>query len=52
MKPGTIDLFFLLLALMALQAWWVIPLIMNNKSNKKVNGLEEEIKKLDKLYKE
>ena len=52
MQPGTFDLLILLFIFLGLQAWWILPLIINNnKLNKKGNDLREEIKRLEKLYK-
>ena len=51
MSPGTPDLILLILIFVGLQAWWIIPLIkQNNKLNKKGRELRDEIKKLEKLY--
>ena len=52
MRPGTFDLFILVFIFLGLQAWWIIPIINNNKKlNKRGYGLREEIKQLEKLYK-
>ncbi len=52
MLPGSIDLIILILVFLALQAWWVIPIIKkNNNLNNRANKLREEIKQLEKLYK-
>ena len=52
MKPGTFDLLILLFIFLGLQAWWIVPIIINNnKLNKRSNDLREEIKQLEKLYK-
>ena len=52
MQLGTFDLLILLFIFLGLQAWWIIPIIINNnKLNKKGNDLREEIKQLEKLYK-
>ena len=52
MSPGTPDLIFLILVFVALQAWWIIPIIKkNNKLNYRGRELREEIKQLEKLYK-
>ena len=52
MQPGTFDLLILLFIFLGLQAWWFIPIIINNnKLNKRGNDLREEIKQLEKLYK-
>ena len=51
MSPGTPDLILLILVFLALQAWWMIPIIKkNNKINKKGKELREEIQQLEKLY--
>ena len=53
MQPGTFDLLILVLIFLGLQVWWVIPFInKNNKLNKRGNDLSEEIKQLEKLYKQ
>ena len=52
MRSGTFDLLILLFIFLGLQAWWIIPIInKNNKLNKRGNDLREEIKQLEKLYK-
>ena len=52
MLPGTFDLLFLIFVFLALQAWWVIPLInKNHKLNKRGNDLRVQIKQLEKLFK-
>ena len=52
MRPGTFDLLILVFVFLGLQAWWIIPIINNNKKlNKRNNDLREEIKQLEKLYK-
>ena len=52
MRPGTIDLFILIIVFLGLQSWWIIPIInKNSKLNKKNKDLREEIKQLEKLYK-
>ena len=52
MQPGTFDLFILLFIFLGLQAWWIIPIIINNnRFNKRGNVLREEIKQLEKIYK-
>ena len=52
MSPGTPDLILLSLVFVALQAWWIVPIIKkNNKLNDRGRGLREEIKQLEKLYK-
>ena len=52
MSPGTSDLIVLILMFVGLQAWWIIPIIKkNNKIKERGEGLREEIKQLEKLYK-
>ena len=52
MRPGTFDLFILVIVFLGLQIWWIIPIInYNNKLNKRGRSLREEIKQLEKLYK-
>ena len=52
MSPGTPDLIVLILMFVALQAWWIIPIIKkNNRINERDKELKEEIKQLEKLYK-
>ena len=52
MQPGSFDLLILLFVFLGLQAWWIIPIInKNNKLNRRGNGLREEIKQLEELYK-
>ena len=52
MQPGTFELLILVFIFLGLQAWWIIPIINNNKKlNKKGKDLREEIRQLDKLYK-
>ena len=52
MKPGTFDLLIVIFIFLGLQAWWIIPiLINNNKLNRRGNDLREEIKQLENLYK-
>tara|TARA_S200000501_G_scaffold363016_1_gene393223 strand:+ start:399 stop:560 length:162 start_codon:yes stop_codon:yes gene_type:complete len=52
MSPGTHDLLLLILVFVGLQAWWIIPIIKNNKKmNEKGKKLREEIKQLETLYK-
>ena len=53
MSPGTSDLLFLIFIFIGLQTWWIIPLIKkNNKLNKRGKDLREEIKQLEKIYKQ
>ena len=52
MRPGTFDLLILGFILLGLQAWWIIPIIINNnKLNNRGKDLREQIKQLEKLYK-
>ena len=52
MSSGTLDLIVLILMFVVLQAWWIIPIIKkNNKINQRDKELREEIKHLEKLYK-
>ena len=52
MLPGTFELLILIVVFLGFQAWWIIPIIKkNNRENKRVNDLGEEIKQLEKLYK-
>ena len=51
MLPGTPDLILLIFFFVALQAWWLIPLIKkNNKLSEIDKELKKEIKLLEKLY--
>ncbi len=52
MQPGTFELFILVFIFLGLQALWIIQIVIkNNKLNKRVKDLREEIKQLEKLYK-
>ena len=52
MSPGTPDLILFILVFVALQAWWIIPIIKrNNKLNDRGRELREEIEQLEKIYK-
>ena len=52
MQPGTFELLILVFIFFGLQAWWIIPVVIkNNKLNKRGKDLREEIKQLEKLYK-
>ena len=52
MQPGTFELLILVSIFLGLQAWWIIPIVKkNNKLNKRGKDLKEEIKQLEKLYK-
>ena len=51
MLPGTPDLIFLILFFVALQAWWIIPLIKKNKKlNERGKEIKEDIKLLEIIY--
>ena len=51
MQPGSFELLILIFIFFGLQAWWIIPIIINNnKLNKRGDYLREEIKRLEKLY--
>ena len=53
MQHGTFELFILVLIFLALQAWWIIPIVIkNNKLNNRGKYLRKEIKQLEKLYRE
>ena len=52
MPQGALDLLILLTIFLGLQAWWIYPIIKNNrKFNKKTSNLREEIETLERLYK-
>ena len=52
MHPGTFELLILVFIFLVLQAWWIIPIVVNNdKLNRRGKDLREEIKQLEKLYK-
>jgi len=52
MMPGTFELLILVFIFLGLQSWWIIPIIIkNNKLNERGKDLKEEIKELEKLYK-
>ena len=52
MQPGTFELLILVFIFLALQVWWIIPILnKNNQLNKRGKDLREEIKQLEKLYK-
>ena len=52
MLAGAPDLALLVIIFIALQAWWIIPLIKkNNKLNLRGKELSDEIRRLEKLYK-
>ena len=52
MQPGTFEIIILIFIFVGLQAWWVIPIIKrNNKMNGRVKDLNEEVKKLERIFK-
>ena len=52
MQPGTFELLILVFIFLGLQAWWIIPIVINiNKLYNRGKDLREEIKQLEKLYK-
>ena len=52
MYPGKPELILLILVFVGLQAWWIIPIVKkNNKINERSKELREEIKQLEKIYK-
>ena len=52
MPQGALDLLILLTIFIGLQAWWIYPIIKNNrKFNKKTSNLREEVETLERLYK-
>ena len=52
MPQGSIDLIILLIIFLALQAFWVYPILKKNrKFNKKTTNLREEIETLERLFK-
>ncbi len=52
MQPGIFELLILIFIFLGLQAWWIIPIVINNiKLNNRGKDLREEIKQLEKLYK-
>ena len=52
MLPGTFDISILILIFVALQAWWVIPIIKrNNEINERSKDLSEEVKQLERIFK-
>ena len=52
MYPGKPELILLILVFVVLQAWWIIPIVKkNNKINERSKELREEIKQLEKIYK-
>ena len=52
MPQGSIDLIILLIIFLGLQAWWIYPILKENrKFNKRTTNLKEEIESLERLYK-
>ena len=52
MSQGSIDLLILLIVFFGLQAWWIYPILKNNrKFSKKSSNLKEKIETLERLYK-
>ncbi len=52
MQPGTFELIILILIFLGLQAWWVIPIMKrNNEINERSNDLSEEVKQLERIFK-
>ena len=52
MPQGSIDLIILLIIFIALQAFWIYPILKKNrKSNKKTTNSREEIETLERLFK-
>ncbi len=52
MQHGTFELLILVFIFLGLQAWWIIPIVIqNNKLNMRGKDFREEIKQLEKLYK-
>ena len=52
MKQGSIDLIILLIIFIALQAFWIYPILKKNRTfNKKITNLREEIETLERLFK-
>ena len=53
MQPGTFDIIILILIFVGLQAWWVIPIIKrNNQMNERGKDLSDEVKQLERIFKE
>ena len=51
MQPGTSELLILVFIFLGLQAWWIFPIFnKSRKLNKRGKDLREEIKQLEKLY--
>ena len=52
MPQGSIDLIILLIIFLALQTFWIYPILKKNrKFNKKTTNLREEIETLERLFK-
>ena len=52
MQPGTFDLIILIIIFIGIQALWVIPIITkNNKLNEKGKFIGEDIKLLERIFK-
>jgi len=51
-QPGTFEIIILIIIFIALQSWWVIPIIKrNNKINERGKELSEEVKQLERIFK-
>ena len=52
MTPGSIDLIILIIIFLGLQAWWIYPILKNNRKFKeKTTNFKEKIETLERLYK-
>ena len=52
MPQGNTDLLILLIIFLALQSWWIYPIIKTKRNfKKKTTSLQEKIDTLEKLYK-
>tara|TARA_Y100000589_G_scaffold277276_1_gene272212 strand:+ start:205 stop:366 length:162 start_codon:yes stop_codon:yes gene_type:complete len=52
MQQGSIDLIILLIIFLALQAFWIYPILKKNRDfKKKTTNLREEIETLERLFK-
>lgn len=52
MRQGTFDLILLIIIFTFLQAWWIYPIIKKNiYLNKKEEGIKNDIKALERIYK-
>ena len=52
MQPGTFEIIILILIFVGLQAWWVIPIIKNNKKrNEMGKDIRVEIEQLERIFK-